>query len=466
MVRRAILQIGTEKTGTTTLQHFLAANRDRLARAGYRYPRFCGDRNHTGLAAFALDASKTDPIRAPFGYAAPADLVPMQARLRAAAKAELRDGATAIFCSEHCHSRLTLPSEIAALRDFLAEHFDLVQVCVYLRRQDQIALSLFSTSLKSGGVSDRILPAINAGSLYYNYDLFLAQWEAAFGAENMHVRLADRAEMTGGGVVPDFLSYWRIGAPEDFIAVADQNASMLPCAQEFLRLVNAHFEESGAVPGDAVRGPLVARLEKGFRGAGARPARAEAEAFYAAFQASNDAVRARHFPDRATLFNEDFSGYPDVADARDLAPAAVAAVAARMLVATQEEICRLEAEVAVRDARLHWSQERRPAAIAALRRALGWRPTHAEAHRTLGEYLLRDDKLVLAVASARAAVEHKPENAEYRHFLGMVLRKSGAFDEALAAQDLAIALQPDFDGAVRERDQLLLTIMKQRQNIA
>ena len=38
MGRRAILQIGTEKTGTTTLQHFLAANRGPLARRGFLYP--------------------------------------------------------------------------------------------------------------------------------------------------------------------------------------------------------------------------------------------------------------------------------------------------------------------------------------------------------------------------------------------------------------------------------------------
>nr|MBA3326009.1 hypothetical protein [Paracoccaceae bacterium] len=158
MLRRAILQIGTEKTGTTTLQQFLALNRDILAQRGYRYPRFCGERNHTGLAAYALDPAKTDTIREPFGARSAAEVPAMRTRMQRAAQAELGDAATAIFCSEHCHSRLTSPSEVATLRAFLAEFFDDVQVCVYLRRQDHVALSLYSTSLKSGGVSPCLLP--------------------------------------------------------------------------------------------------------------------------------------------------------------------------------------------------------------------------------------------------------------------------------------------------------------------
>ena len=106
MGRRAILQIGTEKTGSTTLQSFLATNRGRLRANGYLYPAFCGHSNHTGLAAYAMAPGKRDGIRAPFGYRSEADVEPMRARLREAAGRELQGEATAIFCSEHCHSRL------------------------------------------------------------------------------------------------------------------------------------------------------------------------------------------------------------------------------------------------------------------------------------------------------------------------------------------------------------------------
>jgi hypothetical protein len=455
MMRRAILQIGTEKTGTTTLQHFLAINRERLAEHGWRYPRFCGEKNHTGLAAYALDPERMDAIREPFGVRTAADVPAMRERLRRSARAELGDGASAIFCSEHCHSRLKSPGEIDALRGLLAEFFDDVQVCVYLRRQDLVALSLYSTRLKSGGVNPRLLPAVDPDDPYYNYDRLLTLWEGAFGASNLHVRLFDRAVLVGGSVVTDFLDHWGLGPEADYAPASDRNGSLGPAAQEYLRRVNKHLEPRGGRSIEAMRGPICTGLERAFAGRGARPARSDAEAFYGRYRAANEAVRQRHFPDRATLFDEDFSSYPEAADGRDFSLDDFAAIAARLHMDAQVEVCRLEAEVALREARLLWKRDQRPAAIAALRRALNWRPGHAEVQRTLGEFMLRENRLAEAVAAARSAVEGAPDAVEYWHFFGIALRKTEAFDEAVAAQERALALDPAHAAAARERDQLL-----------
>lgn len=454
MTRRAILQIGTEKTGTTSLQCFLAANRERLAARGRIYPRFCGESNHTRLAAYAMSPEKRDPIRGALGVHGPEGVEAFRAQLRKAAAEELAGGATAIFCSEHCHSRLTSAAEVETLRDLLAPHFDEIAVSVYLRRQDQIALSLYSTMLKSGGVEIDLLPRAGEDSLYFNYDRLLRLWEDAFGARHVHVRLFDRSALVGGDVVQDFLAAWDFGPIADYIAPRDQNGSIEPRAQGFLRWINPHLKPRAPHGIEAIRGPIVARLEREFEGRGARPSRAAAQAFYARFRPSNEAVRARHFPQSATLFDENFDGYPEVADDRALTGADLAPVAGRMLAGAQEEICRLEAEVALRDARLHWSAGRPQAAIAALRRALSWRSDHAEAHRALGEYLLREKGPAEAVAPARAATRHKPDCAEYWHFLGIVLRRTGDPDAAADAQETALALKPDYDAAARERDQL------------
>ncbi len=454
MVRRAILQIGTEKTGTTTLQNFLATNREALARQGYRYPRFCGEKNHTGLAAYALLPGRVDAIRDGFGVHTAADVAPMRARMQRAAEAELTDDATSIFCSEHCHSRLTFPEEVATLREFLGQYFDDIQISVYLRRQDLIALSLYSTKLKSGGVTDRLLPQVEPSDPYYNYDVFLALWEAEFGPENVHVRIFDRKSLAGGSILTDFVQTWRLGDFGCFASVPDLNLSIRPEAQEFLRQVNPHLKAVGGRPIETVRGHLVARLEKAYEGRGARPGQAVAKAFYDGFAESNEAVRARHFPQRAELFDGDFSGYPEAEDERTLSIEGFAAMAAKMQMGAQDDICRLEAEVAIREGRLLWHRDLKQAAIAALRRALSWRPHHAEAYRTLGEFLLREDRLEEAAEAGRAATSHRPTSVEYWHFLGIVLRKLGSVDEALAAQGRALALEPGHAGAAREREQL------------
>jgi hypothetical protein len=443
MSRRAILQIGTEKTGTTSLQSFLSTNRDRLRQRGFIYPRFCGEINQIGLAAYAMSAERLDPLRQAYGIQAPQDVEPMRRRMREAADAEIEGTQTAIFCNEHCHSRLTKPEEVATLREFLARHFDDVQVTIYLRRQDQVAVSLYSTRLKSGATDQRILPATNSNDPYFNYDRSLALWESCFGRGNITVRLFDRNELAGGSVVTDFLQTWGIGDPADFRTTPNQNESVSPEAQDFLRRVNAHLTPIEGLPLADLLGPLSANLARLFPGSGAKPDRKAAQAFYDAYRSSNEAVRARYFPDRTTLFSEDFSGYPEGAHPYIATYDGLALIAARLLTEASREIRRLESEIAIRDARLAWERGDQERAISTLFRARAWLPTHAPAHRVLGEYLLQVGRVDEAQQAAGRAAELSPGTFEYWHFLGVVERRQGNLLAAEGSQLRALELNPE-----------------------
>lgn len=447
MPGRAILQIGTEKTGTTSLQLFLSRNRETLRRRGFVYPRFCGSINQTGLAAYAMAPERSDPLRHEFGIHAPGDVAPMRRRMRTAAALELEGGETAIFCNEHCHSRLTDAGEVSTLRAFLGEFFDDIQVMVYLRRQDQVAVSLHSTRLKSGSTDPRILPAARAEDPYYNYDRSLALWEACFGAENVTVRLFDRAELAGGSVITDFLRAWNIGEPSDFHPIRDQNESISPEAQDFLRLLNAHLAPVPGLPLSDVTGPLAASLAEHFPGSGAKPARAAARAFFETFRASNERVRARYFPGRPRLFGEDFSGYPETASRHETSLEDFARIAARLQSAAARDARRLEAEIAIRDARLAWERGDPAGAHAALDRAAAWLPGHAPVHRVRGEYLLREGRDADAAGAARRAAELCPESGEYWHFLGVIERRLGNLSTAREAQMRALERDPGLEAA-------------------
>lgn len=452
MARSAILLIGTEKTGTTTLQHFLAANRPALAERGFLYPSFCGAINHTGLAAYALGPDKSDPLRAPWGP----DVPTVRARLEAAARAELAGPATVIFASEHCHSRLTTPAEVETLLSFLNGFFDDIRIAVYLRRQDQVALSLYSTRLKSGDTDRRILPRTAPDDPFFNYDTSLALWEDAFGHAAVTARLFDRKLLNGGSVVDDFVATWNLGPMAAFTPVPDQNESIDAQAQELLRLANPALDALPGLPLDEVRGPLAARLAALFPGRGARPARADVEAFYGKYRESNENVRRRFFPDRTTLFDEDFSAYPEAEDPRDPTPQDFAAIAAKLHTAAVAESRRLEAEIAIRDARLHWTRNEPGPAEQALRRALHWCPDHAPAHRTLAEYLFRLDRLPEAIAVTRRAAVLAPDSWEYNHFLGILQRRAGDFTAAAAAQARALELNPGHAASRHELEQVLI----------
>ncbi|WP_424931436.1 tetratricopeptide repeat protein [Amaricoccus macauensis] len=447
MTRRAILQIGTEKTGTTSLQGFLAANRDRLREKGFIYPRFCGDVNQTGLAAYAMVPDRMEPLRSAFGIHSVADVAPVRQRLEAAADAELEGSETAIFCNEHCHSRLTSLSEIETLRRFLARYFDDIRVCIYLRRQDQVAVSLYSTRLKSGGSGTDILPRTNDSDPYFNYDLSLRLWEACFGQANVTVRLFDRKELADGSVISDFLRCWDIGTPEQFGETPHLNESISPRAQDFLRVLNPHLAPIEGLPLDAVLGPLSGRLAALYPGSGAKPTRSEAEAFYAMYRASNDAVRARYFPERETLFREDFSSYPERSQIAGASLEDFGEIAARLQTEATREIRRLEAEVSIRDARLLWQRGETEQAIATLRAARSWLPHHAPVYRVLGEYLLQSERLQEARKAAAKAAELGPDNFEYWHFYGVVLRRSDDLHGARDAQAKALSLNPGHEAS-------------------
>lgn len=450
MTRRAILQIGTEKTGTTTLQGFLATNRAALRANGFLYPDFCGRQNHSGLAAYAMAPQRSDDIRAAWGCRSETEVEPLRARLGDAAAAQLGGDGTAIFCSEHCHSRLVTQAEVATLHALLARHFDDIRVAVYIRRQDQLALSLHSTRLKSGGADRIVLPQAAPDDPYFNYDLSIGLWEAEFGAENVSIRLFDRRELAGGDIVADFVAAWGLAGDAAYARVPDANESILPVAQEFLRRVNPRLEPIEGLPIDEVRGPLAATLSRLLPGRGARPSRADAEAFHDRFRASNEALRRRRFPQRRTLFCEDFSDYPETADPDDFGPDDLAAVAAMLHTAATREIRRLESEIAIRDARIHWLRDEPAVAERAIARALAWTPGHPEAYRTLGEQLLRLGRLHDALAAAARAVERRPEAHEYWHFLGILRRRTGDAEGAAQAQRKALELAPDHEGARTE----------------
>ena len=443
MTRRCILQIGTEKTGTTSLQSFLATNRERLQARGIRYPRFPGRANHTGLVAYAMDAARRDPLRGAFGVHSDAAVAEFRQRIERQAAAELTGQGITVFCSEHCHSRLTTREEVQRLADLLMPHFDRIDICVYLRRQDQVAVSLHSTQLKSGSTNAEILPRTQAADPYFNYDQSLRLWEDVFGQQHVYVRLFDRRELVAGDVIADFLSAWGLGAPKDYLPVEKLNESIDAPAQDFLRRVNKTLAVLPGLPREAVQGPLADQLARNFGGRGPRPSRSAAEAFYAKYRDSNEAVRKRHFPGREALFDENFDAYPEVQDQTEFGAEEMAMIAARLQGIQSREIRRLEAEIQIRDGRLAWERGEHETALGFFRRATAHLPDYAEAARTLAEFLYRLERYSEAADCARRATKLRPDHHEYWHFLGMPLRAAGDLHGAIAAQERAIEIAPD-----------------------
>lgn len=68
------LHLGTEKTGSTSLQSYLFQNADRLRQRGVFYPRQFGEGPHVQLTALGLREDSQAPVPPGLGFTSKAEL--------------------------------------------------------------------------------------------------------------------------------------------------------------------------------------------------------------------------------------------------------------------------------------------------------------------------------------------------------------------------------------------------------
>jgi hypothetical protein len=315
---RAILHIGTEKTGSSAIQAYLAGHRESLRASGFIYSSIPNGENHVALAAYAQDDAKIDDLRMAFGIDGGTRLAAFRTKIEQTltAEAKANPNATFVFSGEHCHSRLIEPAEVERLRDLLHRFFDDVRVIVYLRRQDQVAVSLYSTLVKAGGTRAAILDSRSIDRRYYDYAALLDRWGKAFGRGKLIAGQFIQSVSPNGSIIPDFCA--RTGIPLLDHADWRRNEALRPPHQEFLRLINERLPRFVGGALNPRRGDIDDYVSTVGSGPGRRPSRAAARDFFESFHASNETVRREFFPDSATLFDENFDSYPEQADDTEL----------------------------------------------------------------------------------------------------------------------------------------------------
>lgn len=309
---RAIFHIGTEKTGTTALQGYLAMKRDALAKHGFCYSKAAGKRNHLNLYLYASQGQgSAKKMIARLKKDTPSEAFERDFAAELEVEASENQDKTFVFSNEHCRGRLS-KERVGRLHELLTGIFDRVDVIVYIRRQDELAVSRYSTMLKAGMTHEMLISDSSENEYFYDYWRFLDRWASVFGRDRLIVRLFEKGELIGDSVITDFCEV--TGVPSLAHKDRRENPSLRPQYQEFLRQMNIRLLEKDTDPDGPVRARLMrTALTKLGGGRGQMPSRDEAEGFYRSFSESNERVRKRFFPERATLFNEDFSGYPEEA---------------------------------------------------------------------------------------------------------------------------------------------------------
>jgi len=330
------LHIGITKTGTKSLQEFLATNRLVLAKKGILYPRCLGRINQHKLAQYLWNFDK---------------LYSMKGKLRLLPKKFIKAGLTSkelvedfrketlssfqkeiqnsnckkLLISAEALSNTFSAKEIQFLKKFLDDFVNEYMIIVYLRSQHERMTSSLTTICVSGEKTDsfflekKFFATILLKKKFmkdYNCEKTLGDWANVFGDENIIPRIFSRKELLDGDIKKDFVSLlgWNWN---DFEDVENRNESMSADAQKFMMKINKVLPRFIGNKVNENHGSIGQHVHKNFNGKGILPTRQVAENFFKIFKDSNEKVRQKWFPEKKELFEVDFDKYPEKKESFD-----------------------------------------------------------------------------------------------------------------------------------------------------
>ncbi|MDR1957486.1 MAG: hypothetical protein LBQ54_00280 [Planctomycetaceae bacterium] len=261
-------------------------------------------------------------------------------------------------------------SSIVALKNWLDQFFEDFRIVVYLRRQPELQVSLYSQLHKGAwlfknhfafDIESRI--SANYISQHSQYQELLDRWSAVFGKEKVAPRIFDRKEMVQNDLIADFCAAIEIDE-NGLERVPSLNESLDAEATEFCRLLTPYLPLIENSEWKMPRGEWSVRMEKLFGKSGNKGYhlnREQAEAIVDYYRESNNAV-AREYFGREQLFSDDVSMYPEETKPHHLTVEKCAEITAVMwkdLYATLEETRNALAETQHEAAQLKKKQRKR-----------------------------------------------------------------------------------------------------------
>ena len=315
--KTCILHIGTEKTGTSTVQSFLNLNRKALLNEGFLFPQTYST-YHGSQWEFVAVCHKT-PWTMDLGRACNIANIEDQDAFRETFTSDLNQqfskhshADSLIISSEHFHSRLSTEKMISDLKTFLDPWVETYKIIVYFRRQDKLSMSYYSTRIKSGApVTALLLPKTGPEKRYFDYKWMFYAWGKYFGTEAIIPRLYSHSKKGPHGILGDFCALTKISLTKKQMpewlnhSVNAEGLSLINAAHRFFGKEKTEQEAD-------LLAQLIHDITNTHRGHFFPASRSDAEDFYAQFIADNEFVRANALPEKhAPIFDEDFSDYPE-----------------------------------------------------------------------------------------------------------------------------------------------------------
>ncbi|EKD4541660.1 coiled-coil domain-containing protein [Campylobacter coli] len=334
----AYVHIGTEKTGTTSIQEFLYINKSIIQKQNYFFAQSIGIKNHWDLAFLGYSLNKKD------SYILNNSLWNFQAikqhkkNIFSKIKDEVKFNHKIIFSSELLQSRLTRKREIVKLYTFFKKiGFTNIKVICYIRDANEMLRSLLSEAIKWEEIdSFELKEEKEEYKLGYKKNLFhfhhicnhkqtLQWWGEIFGKENLIVRLFDNNEFYQGDLLKDFIHSIGLEWDDEFIIPPKQNESLDLLGIDLLRRINKFLPLFCNNARNIFRGDLHHFAVKHFTSKDShlkfQPPKEVVQSYIDYFEESNEWVRKEFFPHKERLFSKkDLTDYKENYELKEMKP--------------------------------------------------------------------------------------------------------------------------------------------------
>lgn len=307
-----IVHIGTEKTGTTTIQQMLFNNREIFKSNGYYFLECVEPKNNRKLPSYCMADDKYDD------YFKDKGILHLEQKIKFKKKfldefheelSSIEDKVhTVIVTSEHFSSRLNTHVEVRKFYDLVAPYFTDIRILCYLREQCETAVSLYSTYLRSGFTNEfnNSLKKCRPENSFYNYYKMLNMWSSVFGLDSVEVKIYKKSNFVGGDLISDFLH----AVSPELLDVVDKNVghhnvSISPFGQGIALSINRLYsvnDHIGMRANKTVRKRLINCVSSCFPGRGCIPTIGEYQEIYNLFYESNKMLSNEYLGIDSELF--------------------------------------------------------------------------------------------------------------------------------------------------------------------
>jgi len=299
-IKKLILHIGSEKTGTTSIQSMLSLNRELLESKSVRIPMFLGRLNHR-YAEYAFRSNETqddfDMNRGIF------DDPKAKKELKDAIKSDWENKIstesldTWLISCEHFQSRLHHQQEIKNLWRFNKNLFEEISIIIYLRSPISTAYSHLSTAIKGGAILNSFNITPESVSAICNHKEILERWLSVVPKNCLKVRLFDKTKFTRNDLYADFLDSCELDLHDQIQIPMNANSSLSLRSMRLMMLLNQRIPTYFNNMRNPARQDIHHYLEKySVDSPPLVPSIQKAEEFKQYYRESDEYVRTNFFP--------------------------------------------------------------------------------------------------------------------------------------------------------------------------